>query len=283
MNQNSSRQFSLQEQINDSEISLMDILIFLKRSYKLIVLIGLLGVAASFGYLLIAPKQYQASAQIQIMKFAYGYTDSLSKRNIENPALIIMRISSTARFMTEIAKSCGLESAEDMKAFMSKSVKWTIPKGLEDVVDLKIISESPEVSIACVQAFFDLIKTTEAQILNQLIKEINTKLAGDREQLAKLKDLLVKIDKFNFTTGAHTILLNDISILSHKINALDDQVVLNTNRTSSLIGPIYADNDPVAPKKYFILLVGLFGGLFLGLLIVFGRQHLLNLKAKLES
>jgi uncharacterized protein involved in exopolysaccharide biosynthesis len=62
MNQNSSGQIGPQEQINDSEISLLDILAFLKRSYKLIALIGILGVAALFGYLLITPKKYQASA-----------------------------------------------------------------------------------------------------------------------------------------------------------------------------------------------------------------------------
>jgi hypothetical protein len=64
MNQNSLEQLGPQGQANDSKISLFDILVFLKRTYELIALIGIFGVAASIGYFIITLKQYLASAQI---------------------------------------------------------------------------------------------------------------------------------------------------------------------------------------------------------------------------
>lgn len=172
MNQNSSGRIGPQEQINDSEISLLHILVFLRRSYKLIALIGILGVAASFGYLLVTPKQYQASAQIQMAQIGAANSNNNINPlgvNIEEPALLIARLSSPTSYTAEITKACGIDLAKDAQAILSKSVKLTIPKGVANVVDLKIVGTSPEASINCAQAVFDLIKNTQSQIIKPYI------------------------------------------------------------------------------------------------------------------
>jgi uncharacterized protein involved in exopolysaccharide biosynthesis len=93
MNQNSSVQIGPQDQIYDSGISFLDIFIFLKRSYKLIALMGILGVAVSFIYILILPKQYQAIAQIQMAQITVSKNSKSSLINIEEPASLISRLS----------------------------------------------------------------------------------------------------------------------------------------------------------------------------------------------
>ena len=288
MNQNSSRQLRPQDQINESEISLLDALIFFKRSYKLIVLIGILGVVTSFVYLLITPKQYRASVQIQMAQIGVNNNNNNNINplgiNIEEPTLLIARLSSPASYTAEITKLCGLDTAKDVQEVLSKSVKLTIPKGVANVVDLKIIGASPEASINCAQAVFDLIKTTQAQIIKPYIEEAKAKLLDNQERLAKAQDLVMKADKSGSAMGAAYLSTRDeIRFLLDEIIALKNVVAANDNRATRLVAPIYVSEDPVAPKKGITLLAGLFGGLFLGLLIAIGRQIIPSLKAQLEN
>jgi capsular polysaccharide biosynthesis protein len=287
MNQNSSGQFSSQEQPRDSEKSLLDIFIFLKRSYKLIALIGLLGVAASSIYLLITPKQYQASAQIQMAQIGAANNNNNNINplgiNIEEPALLIARFSSPTTYTTEVSKACGLGSEKDALAILSNSVKLSITKGVANVVDLKIISTSPEIAVVCAQAVFDLIKVTQAQIVKPYIDEAKAKLLDDQERLAKSKDLVAKADKAGSAMGAVYLSTRDeIRFLLDEITALTNVVASNENRATRLVAPIYASDDPIAPKKRNVLM-GLFGGLFIGMLIAFGRQLIPNIRAQLEN
>jgi LPS O-antigen subunit length determinant protein (WzzB/FepE family) len=291
MNQNSSGRIGSQDQTNGSEISLVDILIFLKRSYKLIALIGILGVAASIGYFLITPKQYQASAQIQMAQIGVANNNNNNNNNInllginiEEPGLLIVRLSSPTSYTAEVTKACGLNSAKDAQLILSRSLKFTIPKGVVNVVDLKVIGTSPEASINCAQAVFDLIKTTQAQIVKPYIDEANTKLLDNQERLAKAQDFIMKSDKSGSAMGAAYLSTRDeIGFLLDQSTALKNVVVSTDQRVTRLVAPIYASDDPIAPKKNNVLLTGLFGGLFLGLLIAVGRQLIPSLTAQLES
>jgi LPS O-antigen subunit length determinant protein (WzzB/FepE family) len=286
MNQDSPGQFDVQEQINESNISLLDILVFLRRSYKLIALISILGVAASFGYLLIAPKQYQAIAQIQMAQIGAANNNNINPLgvNIEEPSLLIMRLSSPTSYTVEIAKACRLNSVKDAQVIWSKSVKLTLPKGVANIVELKSIGESPETSFNCAQAVFNLIKDTQAQIVKPYIQEAQVKLIDNQERLAKAQDLVMKADKSGSVVGAAYLSTRDeIRFLLDEITALRNVVATNDNRATRLVTPIYVSDYPIAPNKRNTLLTGLFGGLFLGLLIAYGRQIIPNLKIQLNN
>ena len=56
-------------------------------------------------------------------------------------------------------------------------------------------------------------------------------------------------------------------------------VTSNQNRATRLIAPIYASDMPISPKKRVALATGLFGGLFLGLLIALARQIMAKMKS----
>lgn len=53
-----------QDFLPDAQISLLDILCFLKGAYKTILIAGAIGLAVSIAYLAVTPKQYEAIAQI---------------------------------------------------------------------------------------------------------------------------------------------------------------------------------------------------------------------------
>ena len=89
---------SQENAIEESEISLLDILRFLKSAYKTILIFGVLGITLSIAYLVITPKQYEATAQIVMAQIGAANNNNNNNIsplgiNIEEPALLIARLA----------------------------------------------------------------------------------------------------------------------------------------------------------------------------------------------
>ena len=148
------------------------------------------------------------------------------------------------------------------------------------MVELRAVGTSPESALSCASAVFELIKTTQIQLAAPYIEEVKLRLADDKERLEKAKELLSKADKSGSTMSVVYLSTRDeIRFLLDEITALKNVVASNESRTTRLVAPIYASDAPIAPKKRMVLAAGLFGGLFLGLLIALARQMVLKLKS----
>lgn len=265
----------------DDEISLIDILRFLKKSWKTIAITALVGLALAMTYLAITPKQYEAVAQIAMAQIGATNNNNISPLgvNIEEPALLIARVSSPSSFTPQVIAACGLQDQANAALALSKSIKFTIPKGVANMVELKTFGPSPQVAEQCNLAIFELIKTTQSLIVAPYIADAKVMLDDDIERLAKAKDLVAKADKSSAAIGAAYISTRDeIRYLLDEIAALKNVVITNQSRVTRLVSPIYAGDMPIAPKQRNILTAGLFGGLFLGLLIAMAITMIAKLK-----
>lgn len=274
-----------QDPLREDEISLLDILHFLKGAYKTILILGAVGLAISVVYLTVTPKQYEAVVQIAMAQIGTA-NNNLNPLgiNIEEPSLLIARLSQPTSFPTQVLGACGLKEGANAAATLSKSIKLALPKGVANVVELKTFGKSPEAALTCAQAIFELIKTTQAQIVAPYIEEAKLKLADDNERLAKAKDLVAKADKSGSAMGAVYLSTRDeIRFLLDEITALKNVVTSNQSRATRLVAPIYASDTPLAPKKRVALAAGLFGGLFLGLMLALARQLWIKLKAGMQE
>ena len=199
--------------------------------------------------------------------------------NIEEPSLLIARMSSPTSFTSQVIEACGLQDQANSALMLSKSIKLSIPKGVANVVELKTFGPSPQAAEQCNLAIFELIKTTQSQIVDPYIADTKVKLDDHIERLAKAKDLVAKADKSSSVMSAAYLSTRDeIRYLLDEITSLKNVVTTSQNRTSRLVFPIYAGDVPIAPKKRNVLAAGLFGGLFLGLLIAMGRRVIVKLK-----
>ncbi len=272
-------------QPDDSEISLVDILRFLKGAYKVIFTFGVFGLVLAIAYLGMAPKHYEAS--VQIMMAQIGATNNISANNINNsnnnlnplglnieePTLLVSRLSSPASFPPEVTRACGLQDQANPSVSLSNSIKLIIPKGVSNVVEIKILSTAPEVAEECALAIFELVRVTQGQIVEPYIEAAKIKLADDEHNLAKAKDLVAKADKSGSAIGvAYLSTRDEIRYLLDEITSLKSIVISSQNRTTRLVAPVYVNNTPIAPKKRVVLAAGLFGGLFFGLLITLARR-----------
>ena len=276
---------SQEKAIEESEISLIDILRFLKGAYKTILIFGAFGIAAAFAYLVIIPKHYEASVQIVMAQISIAnYNISPLGINIEEPEMLIARLSSPTSLTPETLAACDLQDQANPALALNKSIKLAIPKGVPNVVEVKTFGTSPEVAKGCANAIFDLVKKTQAQFVAPYIEETKIKLADAEDRLAKAKELLAKADKSGSAIDAIYLSMRDeIRYLLDEITALKNALAINQNRTTRLIAPVYASDMPIGPKKRNILLAGFIGGVLLGLLITFFRQLISKVKEQLES
>ena len=273
---------------NETEISLIDILRFLKGAYKTILIFGVVGIAASIAYLVMTPKQYEAVAQIAMAQINAANNNNNNNNNlnplginIEEPVLLMARLGMPTSFTAQEIAACGFEGKPDGAATLAKAIKISPVKGVPNVVELKTIGTSPQLAKDCANAIIELIKTTQAQILLPYIDEAKVKLADDEERLNKAKDLVSKADKAGSAMGATYLSTRDeIRYLLAEISALKNVVTTNQHRGTRLIAPIYASELPISPKKRIALAGGLFGGLFLGLLMTLGRGMIVKLKSQ---
>ena len=266
----------------DQEISIIDILRFLKSAWKTIAIAGLAGIVLSIVYLAITPKQYEATAQIVMAQL--GTTNNNPNPlgvNIEEPALLVSRMSLPTSFTPQTMAACGLADISNSGATLAKGIKLALAKGVANVVELKTFGPSQEAALSCANAIFELIKTTQSQILMPYIEESKIKLADDEARLAKAKDLVARADKSgSVMSAAYLSTRDEIRYLLDEITALKNVVASNQNRMTRLVAPIYASDLPISPKKRMALAGGLFGGLFLGLLIALARQMIARVKGE---
>ena len=264
------------------EISLLDILRFLKSAYKVILVFGALGITLSIAYLAITPKQYEATAQIAMAQIGTASTNiNPLGTNIEEPALLVSRMSLPTSYTPQTIAACGVDDSGNAEAILSKSIKLAPAKGVANVVELKTFGPSQEVAVSCANAIFELIKATQFLILMPYIDEAKMKLVDDEGRLAKAKDLVAKADKSgSVMSAAYLSTRDEIRYLLDEVTALKNVVTSNQNRATHLIAPIYASDLPISPKKSIALAGGLFGGLFLGLLIALTRQMIAGIKSE---
>lgn len=278
---NNFQQSEIQTQADD-EISLIDILRFLKGAYKSILITGLVGLGVAVAYLVVTPKQYVAIAQIAMAQIGAS-NNNLNPLgvNIEEPTLLITRLSSPTTFTSQVLGSCGVNESAYPGVTLVKSIKLAPLKGVASVVELKAIGTSPEVASTCAQAIFELVKVTQAQIIAPYIEEAKIKLADDEGRLIKAKDLISKADRSGQAVGAAYLSTRDeIRYLLDEIASLRNVVITNQSRVTRLITPIYVSETPIAPPKRIVLIAGLLGGLFLGLLIALVRQMVAKCKSE---
>jgi capsular polysaccharide biosynthesis protein len=268
----------------EHEISLLDILLFLKRSWKIITAFGAVGLIVAVIYLLTIPKQYQAIAQIQMARINFQSNIFPLGVNIEEPSMLILRISNPAFFTPSAIAACSLDGKDNAASILSKLIKLSQPKVVANILELKIVGDDPESAHQCANAIFELIKKSQDNILSPYVDEAKISIANYEARYAKARDMMLKKDiSESLTVISSMFALDEIRYSLEQINVLKNIVTSNINMTARLVTPIYVSDVPASTNKRATLTLGLLVGLFSGLLIAFGRQIIPRIKSQLAS
>ena len=265
----------------DQEISLLDILNFFKKSWKIMVLCTFLGLVGAVTYLGVTPPMYEASAQIRMAQLSQVNPASPFGTNVEEPTSLIARMQFPTNYSDQVIASCAYQDKPQAALALSKAVKLAIPKGVANTVELKISAPSQQLAASCAQAIFMQIAHMQEEFSKVFVEEAKLKLAQDNERIEGARKLIARADQSGSAMSAAYLSARDelTYFLTDREKMLD---LINSvkSRGTRLDSPIYASEKPVFPKKAMSLVAGLLGGLCLGLIIALGRQGLRKLKAK---
>jgi len=264
----------------EDEISLKDILDFLRESWKQILLAGVIGIMAAIAFLLIVTPQYEATAQIQMAQIPTSNTNTNPLgTNIEDPNLLIARLKLPSTYTPEQIKACGVENERIPAEFLAEMVKVTPVKSVGSTIELKVRGESKQQAVACAESIFGKIHQSQNEILTPYIEEAKNLLAKYQARLSDAQSLMSRADKSGSAlTAAYLANRDEVKYSTDEIIRLNTIIASANTRSAKLVSPIYASDKATFPKKSISLIAGLLGGLFLGLLLVLMRKAWANYK-----
>lgn len=268
---------------DEAEISLLEILIFLKGAWRLMGIMGLVGLGIAGVYLLLIPPQYEASTTISMLKVPA--INNILGANVEEPAALIASMSLPSALTDEVINACGSVSGGNGASLLAKSIKLAIPKGVTSAVELKVTRPTSELATVCAGSVAQLMKQSQAKIISSLadnsLAANKTRLNTIAERLSQDKALLNRAVQPNGPlTPTYFAVLSEIRALEDEQARITVAMNMSGAQEADVQAPIETSDHPVYPKGIMSLAAGLMGGLFLGLLIALARQMVSKLKSQ---
>ena len=267
---------------DESEISLLDIIDFFKSSWKTIVTTGAIGILLAITSLFVAVPQYEATAQIKLAQLNFNGPGLGAP--IEDQNSFLVRLQFPSNFTQPIITACGYENKTDPAQALAKDLKFSIPKGAANIIELKILAPSPEKALACANAVLDQISKMQQAIIETYVDEAKTQLEIYNEKLESAHRIIAKADQAGSAMSAAYLGARDETAF-YLAAKEKTQILINSAQQKGvqLTAPIFIPQKPVSPKKSIGLLAGLFGGMFLGLVIALARQQYRAYKVKSQE
>ncbi len=258
-------------QPQEDEISLKNIIDFLKESWRTILGAGFIGLLGSVGFLAITPNQYEVVAQIQMLQISLNSNGNNTNPlgvNVEDPNLLLARLRLPTTYGAAEIKECGLEKEKRASESLVAMSKFSVVKGASSVIELKINMKNREQGLNCSHALFEMIRKSQNNLIQPYIQEAKELLTNYEERVNAARNIVARADKSGAALSAAYLANRDeVKFLTDEIIRLNNFISNSDMRQTKLVSPIYASEIPVFPKKNIALISGLLVGFFLGLVL----------------
>ena len=254
------------------EISLLDIVNFLKNAWKTIAITAITGLLLAIAYLLIAVPQYEATAQIKLAQLNFAGPGLGTP--IEDQNSFLARLQFPSNFTQPMITACAYENKTDPAQALAKDLKFSIPKGMVNIIELKTVAPSPQVAQRCATAVIEQVTALQQAAIKTYVDEAQAQLELDNEKLDAARRFISKADQAGSAVSAAYLAARDETAF-YLAAKEKTQILINSaqQKGAQLAAPIFIPQKPVSPKKSISLLAGFLGGIFLGLLIALARQQ----------
>ncbi len=270
---------------DDDEISLWDIVNFLKEGWRWLAGGLVLGLLGAVGFVIVSPSQYEATAVIQPATVGMPTTTTTTTTKgaeVEPVAQTLERLKLATFYSGALVQACQAPSA----LALTGSVKASQVKG-NSLIQVSYRAPSTAVAEACVNAVVAHLTQSQAAVAEPLLKTLEEQLALTKKQLTEAQSFQGQLEKRAVSSkdGASLLMLSALSKREEMVRLekllVEQKVQLSAPLTQpmQLLGPIYAPERAVAPKKLPMLAGGLFGGLVFGGLVFFVRRSWLARRA----
>ena len=262
-----------QEQLkDDDEISLIDILLFLKASGGNIVKSTLICLLSGGVYYFSVPKMYEASATIEVA--------TVAGEPVESPAVLLEKMKLPLYFSPATLQACGSDGGLSSQAKFVDKIKPSINKSAP-MVSFVTQAPSTQEAKACLSAAIAEVSNNQDAIAKPLLQQKKQKLQQLSEQL-KLTEEIGKTfpaPKGNSNASdaqfsARTLSMSfsaanatEINDLRSQIGTLENALIAPQTHSVALVSSVYAPEVSINKRPLFTLGFCLALGVFLGLLV----------------
>ena len=276
-----------EKQLNE-ELSLYDIVVFLRKNYRILLGGALLGIVLGLCAALLLPTEWEATALIRVGQSgnADKTLNSIQPVLVEPALQVVDRIKNIS-FQKEVMKKIGLSQNEDddKNKLFRNSLKAKLEKS--DLISINIRGLSADSAKLHLDTVVNQLKSIHSKMLAPTINRWRQEFAAIELELkvtnADLQRLTKSLDgsskSLNPSSFAQAALLSNIIIArggelrGFRERKLILEEMLSPERTfvTAVIGQIEVSNKAVYPKKSFFAIAGLIIGLFLGVVLsIFG-------------
>ena len=262
-----------QEQLkDDDEISLIDILLFLKASGGNIVKSTLICLLSGGVYYFFVPKMYEASATIEMA--------TVAGEPVESPAVLLEKMKLPLYFSPATLQACGSDGGLSSQAKFVDKIKPSINKSAP-MVSFVTQAPSTQEAKACLSAAIAEVSNNQDAIAKPLLQQKKQKLQQLSEQLKLTEEIgkTITVPKGNSNVSdaqfsARTLNLSlstanatEIYGLRSQIGTLENALIAPQTHSVALASSVYAPEVYIKKRPLFTLGFCLALGVFLGLLV----------------
>lgn len=266
-----------EDQFNDDELSLFDLIAFVRQNIVVILggalIGGLLGIALAF----VLPAQWEASALVRIGQL--GNVGDVGSP-IEPPLQLVDRIKNKS-FQNDVLTRLGLKNGDyDAKA---KLFRDTLKVKLEksELINLTFRGTSSNEVKQQMKAVINELKSIHAKMSAPSISRWQQELASTELELKRASEESERLAKsLNATNSSNEHVFSQAALVGNLLIAregelrslrerkrmLEEQLSPERTFATSELGRVEVSETPVFPKKPLFGLAGLFLGLLLGVL-----------------
>lgn len=257
----------------DSAITFLETLDFLRNSWQSIAMVGLLGFLGGVSYIALAPKYYEAISQVRMAQIGTSSASSPFGVPIEEPLALISRMQVPSSIANDVSIQCEVGDAADAVTAIYKLVKLSPIKGVPGVVEVKVLSSTKELAKSCSIAIFENIKKSQMALTQVLLEEAKSKLATDDARIESARKLIASAHQLGAAMPAAYLTARDeLNFYLADREKMVDLINSVQSRGTTFVSPIYVSDKPAHPNKGISILVGTLAGIFLGLLIALRGQ-----------
>ena len=269
----------------DDEISIADIILFLKSHKKMILIFVIIGTLLGGLYGNFTEPVYKGSILISPAKFAGAF--------VVNPRVTVTKLDMNSYYSKETFLNCNPDFYKDKDKDKDKDINYNISSLVKgsvtkdgDLIQLLMQNKNKTVIKDCLNSMVDDIRTSQNKIADPLIQSKNNELTFLEEKLkkaeefkSKLNDKQIKELKTNDERFSVNLLYTNMILLNNKdinetiteINKIKFDLSSEQTKPASNVLPISIEKkSPLTPKLG--ALIGLFLGLCLGILIALIKQ-----------
>ena len=174
--------------IDDDEISLYDIYVFLRDGWVTLVGMSVLGLAGGLATVLLSPSQYQASAMLEPGKVGFfSRTDGVTSRGLDSPGRLAEKMQLPGFYSESTLQACGFDPSPFAAQGLAQALSPGVPRN-SSFVSVSFKADSIELAQNCVQAVLDDVIRDQSEAFSVATNAVKAEITEVGGQIALLRN-----------------------------------------------------------------------------------------------